>query len=174
MPVVKLSKIQKIFVVQQLAMFDKPVVVIEALKEKFGVTVTIPAITHYSPDTNPNLKKNWKELFDQTRAEFLENVSAIPIANKAVRLRALDRLYDRQSRLPENRQNPVEIRATLEQAAKESGGQYTNRTEHSAPGGKPLIPDAASAVVLYLPDNGRGDAGPAVDPNAETGVNDKK
>jgi hypothetical protein len=122
----KLTKQAQIFVVQQLAMFERPSIVQAALKETFGVEVALPAILHYDL-SNPELESKWRELFDETRDKFLADTSAIPIANKAFRLKELDSIYHSQKLA--KMQNPIEMRAVLEQAAKESGGQYTNRQE---------------------------------------------
>jgi hypothetical protein len=166
----KLNKVQKVYVITQLATFETLTAVREGLKQEFGVDISLPALMHYQPP-HAKLKKAFKDLFDETRKQFLEDTAAIPIANKAFRLKQLDRLLQRQIKLSDVKQNTVEMRATLEQAAKESGNQFTNRTEHTAADGKALIP-AGTNVVLYLPDNGRGDAaelGPPAD-NADKGV----
>lgn len=155
-----LSREAKIFVVQQLAMWERPTIIQAALKEHFGFEVSLPAIVQYDAG-KPGRPKKWRELFDETRKEFIKNTAKIPIANKAFRLRELDRLYHNQKLAAANRQNPVEMRAALEQAAKEDGNYYSNRTELTGKGGKPLIPEnSGPQVVVYLPDNGRGD-GPA-------------
>lgn len=122
----KLSTEMQLFVVQQLALFEKPTMVMNALKETYGVEVALPAVLYYDI-TSPNFPEKWRETFEKIRADFLENTATIPIANKAFRLRELDRLYHRNkgSRM----ENPVEQRATLEQAAKESGDVFTNKHE---------------------------------------------
>lgn len=120
----KLTGAVQLFIVQQLATFEKPSAVLAALKENFGVEVAFQAVAYYDI-SNPNLPKKWKQVFEETRARFLEDTAAIPIANKAFRLKELDRLYHRTkaTRL----ENPVDQRATLEQAAKEAGDAFTNR-----------------------------------------------
>lgn len=164
MAAVKLSPKAKTYIITALATFERRKDILAGLKEQFDVTISEQGLSFYNP-TNPQLHKKWKDLFETTREAFLVNVGQIPIANKAVRLRELNRLFEKQSTGP--LQNPAEIRALLEQAAKESGDAFTNRREHTGAGGKSLIPDNASTVVLYLPDNGRGDAGskPAATPD---------
>lgn len=122
----KLTGAAQLFIVQQLAMFEKPAAVLAALKEKFGIEVAFQAVFYYDI-SNPSLPKKWKDVFEATRSRFLEDTASIPIANKAFRLKELDRLYhkNKSARL----ENPVDQRATLEQAAKEAGGQYTNKSE---------------------------------------------
>lgn len=122
----KLTKQMQIFVVQQLAMFERPNEVRKLLSENFGVEIALPSILNYDI-SNPKLAKNWKELFQKTRNDFIEKVNDIAIANKAFRLRELNTLYhtQKQSKL----QNPVEMRSILEQGAKESGDAYTNKRD---------------------------------------------
>jgi Uncharacterized conserved protein (DUF2280) len=64
-------------------------------------------------------------LFDSTRKSFIEKVGEIPIAHKAYRLKELQKIYDKQESAKV--QNFVEMRNTLEHAAKESGGMFTNQ-----------------------------------------------
>jgi hypothetical protein len=171
MPETKLSRHHKIFIVTQLAVWERPTIIRNQLKEIYGIEVTLPAICNYDGDKPGNPKK-WRELFTETRQEFVKNTAAIPIANKAFRLRELDNLYHNQKLANAARQNPAEMRAALEQAAKEDGNYYSNRTELTGKGGKPLIPETSGPqVVVYLPDNGRGDADvtPGADPDAIQG-----
>lgn len=166
----KLSKDIKIFIVQQLATWELPSVIRVQVKELFDVDITLPAINYYLPQ---NASKKWKEVFDNAREKFLKETAEIPIANKAFRLRELDSLY--RSQKISVLKNPVEMRAALEQAAKESGNQFTNRTEHTGKGGSPLIPENAAQVVVYIPDNGRGDGPtPVVDPRGGTNAENPK
>lgn len=114
----------KLFIVQQLAMFERPQAVCDLVKENFGLEIERSHVFYYEL-SNPKLPPKWKEIFENTRKNFLENVSDIPIANKSFRLRELDRLYQKQK--SSKVENVVEARATLEQAAKESGDVFTNK-----------------------------------------------
>ncbi len=123
----KLEKEHQIFVVQQLAIFERPKTVRSRLKENFGIEISLPGIQHYqitSKELSPDLKK----IFNSTRKKFLANSLLIPLANKNVRLQKLQNLFDKQE--DELRQNPVEIRATLKQVAEEMGDVYTNKQRH--------------------------------------------
>lgn len=152
----KLTIQVKAFIVMQLATWETPSAIKAQVKELFDVDITVPGVMHYDAGRSTPGKR-WIELFQKTRADFLADVTAIPIANKSFRLRELNELYLKQKRRPEMQQNPVEMRAALEQAAKESGGAFTNKSEVTGKDGKALIPKAAN-VVVYIPDNGRGDA----------------
>lgn len=63
-----------------------------------------------------------------------DNLSAIPIANIAYRLKRLQRFIDHE----QFKENPVIVPSLLEQAAKEVGGLYTNRKEITGAGGGPV------------------------------------
>lgn len=166
----KLSLEMKRFVVMEFAMWETPTTIQRELKENFGVDVSLPGLLHYDGD-RPACPKKWKTLFDETRKAFLDDTTSIPIANKAFRLRELNKLLDVQRRRPANQRNPADIRATMEQAAKEAGNAFSNVRELTGKGGKPLMPERPD-VVVYLPDNGRGDATPT--PALSAGDSKKK
>ncbi|PLN04446.1 hypothetical protein CWN24_21665 [Klebsiella pneumoniae] len=79
------------------------------------------------------LAQKWVDLFNRTRDRFLNEISDIPIANKAYRLRVLDRMAARA----EGMKNLALTAEIIEQAAKECGDAYTNKHkfEHSGPNG---------------------------------------
>lgn len=128
----------KAFVVQALACFDTPTQVANAVKEEFGLEITRMQVSTYDPTKfmGRNLSKKWREIFDATRKAFLKDQATIPIANQNFRLRALDRLYQNAA----SRGNAALAAQLLEQAAKESGGSFTNRREMTGKDGTPLIP----------------------------------
>lgn len=128
----------KAFIVNALACFDTPQQVAEAVKAEFGLTVTRQHCQAYDPSKSMGAKlgKKWREIFNATRRAFLEDQAMIPIANKNFRLRALDRLYQAAA----SRGNVALAAQLLEQAAKESGGAFTNRREMTGKDGAPLIP----------------------------------
>lgn len=120
----KLEKEHQLFIVQQLAIFEQPRTVRAKLKEIYDIEISLPGIQHYQV-TSKELSKELKKIFNATRKKFLKDSSAIPIANKNVRLQKLQNIFDKQE--VEQIQNTVEMRATLEQAAKESGDAFTNK-----------------------------------------------
>lgn len=120
----KLSDAAKTFAVQQLAAFEAPADVRRALKAEFGVDVSDNAVRGYDP-TNPKgaaLSQRWRDLFDRSRAAYLEDVTRVGIANKVHRLVRLDRMAARA----EAQGNFAMAAQLLEQAAKEMGDAYTN------------------------------------------------
>lgn len=127
----KLTEPVKLFIVQALACYDSPTQVAKAVKEEFGLEITRQMVAAYDPTkvAGRDVSKKLRAIFDATRKEFLSDVSGIPIAQQSYRLRVLQRMLDRT----EGQGNTAMVSQLLEQAAKESGGAFTNKTklEHS-------------------------------------------
>lgn len=125
----------KAFIVQSLACFDTPSQVVESVKKEFGLSITRQQVESHDP-TKANgrgLAQKWVGMFNATRERFQNEISDIPIANKAYRLRVLDRMATRA----EGMKNLALTAEIIEQAAKECGDAYTNKHkfEHSGPNG---------------------------------------
>lgn len=124
----------KLYIVQSLACFDTPSEVAEAVKEDFGIVVTRMQCSAYDPTTVTGLRlgQKWVDIFNAARKEFLEEKTTIAIANKAYRLRELQKshLYLK------SKKNYVASNQVLEQAAKEVGEFHVNRNRElpKAPG----------------------------------------
>lgn len=136
----KLTEEQKVFIVKALACFDTPSQVAEGVKEEFGIDVSRQLCATYDPTkyVGRNLCKKWRTIFAATRKRFTEEVSDIPIASKAFRLRALGRIAERAGK------NNILVMQALEQAAKESGGFYENRKPDNTPD---IAPQPVSVTV---------------------------
>ena len=143
-----LSTEVKAFIVQSLACFEPPTKVIELVKAEFDVQVSRQQVSQYSPGNAmaAKLSQKWIDLFESTRARFQAEITDIPIANKAYRLRTLDRMMTKA----ENMRNMALAASLMEQAAKEVGDAYTNRqkVEHSSPDGS-MTPKPT--VIQLLP-----------------------
>lgn len=130
-----LSPEVKAFIVQALACFDTPTQIAEQVKQEFGLTITIQQVSSYDPTKAiaKNLGQKWIDLFNATRSRFQTEISDIPIANKAYRLRMLNRMATKA----ETMRNLALTASLVEQAAKECGDAYTNRQkiEHTSPDG---------------------------------------
>lgn len=130
-----LSTEVKAFIVQSLACYETPAKVIELVKENFKVVVTRQQVSAYDPANAmaKSLSQKWIDLFKTTRSRFQTEITDIPIANKAYRLRVLDRMATRA----EGMKNLALTAEIIEQAAKECGDAYTNKHkfEHSGPNG---------------------------------------
>jgi len=143
----------KVFIINALAAFDTPSQVAAAVKDEFGLEVSRQVVQAHDPTkfAGHGLAAKWRTMFEDARRKFLENVNDIPIANKATRVRALNRMAVKA----ETMKNFALAAQLHKQAAEEMGNAYTNRRELTGKDGKDL-PNAAPAVAIFaLPDNGR-------------------
>ncbi|WP_049188542.1 DUF2280 domain-containing protein [Serratia marcescens] len=128
----------KAFIIQSLACFDTPTLVVESVQKEFGLKITRQQVESHDPTkvSGKSLAKKWVDLFYTTRERFKTEISDIPIANKAYRLRVLDRMATRT----ETMKNYALTAQIVEQAAKECGDAYTNRqkVEHTGKDGGPI------------------------------------
>ncbi|TRC78527.1 DUF2280 domain-containing protein [Mesorhizobium sp. WSM4310] len=150
----KLSEAAKTFIVQSVACFDTPSVVVEAVRKEFGAQVTRQTVEGYDPTKKAGaaLSAKWRALFEETRKTFLEDTATIAISHRAVRLRALQRMADKAETM-----GNMSLAAQLhKQAAEEVGNAYTNRRELTGKDGKDLPAPTAPVTIFQLPDNGRG------------------
>lgn len=121
----------KAAIVQMLACYDTLSIVVDAIQKDYGIKVTPQQVESHDPTkvSGKTLAKKWVDMFNATRDRFLNEISDIPIANKAYRLRALDRMMTKA----EGMRNMALAASLMEQAAKECGDAYTNKqkVEHS-------------------------------------------
>ncbi|APG91137.1 DUF2280 domain-containing protein [Sinorhizobium americanum] len=150
----KLKDEVKTFIVQSLACFDTPSIVVEAVRKEYGETITRQSVEGYDPTKKAggNLAVKWKLLFEETRKTFLEDTATIAISHRAVRLRALQRMAEKA----ETQGNMVLAASLMKQAAEEVGNAYTNRRELTGKDGKDLPVPVSPVTIFQLPDNGRG------------------
>lgn len=145
----------KAFIIQMLACYDTPSQVVEAVQKDFGITITRQQVETHDPTkvSGKTLAKKWVDLFNTTRDRFLSEISDIPIANKAYRLRVLQRM----STTAENMKNIGMTAQLLEQAAKEVGEAYSNKqkVEHTSPDGSMSPRPTTIRLVGVEPTNGK-------------------
>lgn len=124
------------FVVQSLACFDAPSVVVEAVRREFGYQITRQTAEGYDPTKRAGreLAPKWRDLFEATRKAFLEDTAEIAISHRSVRLRALQRMAEKA----ESMGNMALAAQLHEQAAKECGDTYSNRHKHEHTGSMSL------------------------------------
>lgn len=130
----RITKKAKLFIVRMLAEFESPTQASKTVKEIFKLDVTPQQCEAYDPTkrTGQDLSQELRDKFFEYRRIANEELEAIPIANKRYRLQLLQGLVD------EHPNNPVFTPKWIEQAAKEMGGQFTNRQEITGAGGKPI------------------------------------
>lgn len=145
----KLETVHQVFIIQQLAVFERPKDVQDALKQKFDIEISLPGVVYYDI-SNPVLPKKLKALFNAARNKFLKDSSKIPIANKSYRLSKLQRMFEAEESESPRLQNKKAMRAILEQAAKESGDAFTNRQKHEHTGkdGAEIVPRTITVNVV--------------------------
>ncbi len=145
----------KAFIVQSLACFDTPSQVVEAVKKEFGLTITRQQVESHDPTkaNGKGLAQKWVGMFNTTRDRFQSEISDIPIANKAYRLRTLDRMATSTEKM----KNFALTAQLIEQAAKEVGDAYTNRqkVEHTSPDGSMTPKPTTIRLVGVEPTNGK-------------------
>jgi len=132
----KLTDEHRAFLVRELACYSTPKQAADALKERYGITITAQAAEHYDPAKSAaSESEKWKEMFDGCRRKFLDHVEdSVPEANKAVRVKNLAAW----SRTLEKKDSYMAAATLYEQIAKELGNVHTNRREFTGRDGKPL------------------------------------
>lgn len=150
----KLTDEARMFIVQSLAMYDTPTEVSDAVKDQYGVSITRQTVQDYDPTIGKKPAKKWIAVFESTRARFLEASTDIPIANRSVRLRRLQRM----AFSAESKKNYVLAAQLHEQAAKECGDYYTNTRKLSHSG---AIGGGVLAVPVPITDEQWGAAASA-------------
>jgi hypothetical protein len=144
----------KAFIVQSVACFDTPSQVAESVLKEFGVKINRQQVEQHDPTkaSGKKLAKKWVDMFNDTRSRFQTHIADIPIANKAYRLRTLDRMATRT----ETMKNFALTAQLIEQAAKEVGDAYTNKlkVESTGANGGPIKTESVSltsdeATELY-------------------------
>lgn len=145
----------KAYIIQMLACYDTPSQVVEAVQKDFGIAITRQQVETHDPTkvSGKTLAKKWVDLFNRTRDRFLSEISDIPIANKAYRLRVLQRM----STTAEGMKNLGMTAQLLEQAAKEVGEAYSNKqkVEHTSPDGSMSPRPTTIRLVGVEPTNGK-------------------
>lgn len=128
-----LNKREKIFIVRLLAEFNTPTETVDLVKQEFKKDVTRQQVESYDPTKRAgrNLSAELKAEFEATRKAFVDQPLNIPIANLAVRLQRLEKMYNKTK-------NPKMQADLLRQAAEDEGGKFTNRKELTGAGGQPL------------------------------------
>ena len=141
----------KLFIVQALACFDAPSQVQDQVKQAFRLTVSLQQLSAYDPNTvaGKRMSDKLKAVFYETREAFKKDTGEIAIANQTYRLRVLNRLLIKA----ESSGNASMAAQLLEQAAKESGGSFTNRRELTGAKGGPI--QAATQTTTMSPEQFR-------------------
>lgn len=145
----------KAFIIQSVACYDTPTQVVDTVLKEFGVKITRQQVEQNDPTkvSSKGLAKKWVDLFYSTRERFQNEISDIPIANKAYRLRVLDRMATNTEKV----KNYGMTAQLMEQAAKEVGDAYSNKqkVEHTSPDGSMTPRPTTIRLVGVEPTNGK-------------------
>ena len=138
----------KIFIVQSLACFETPQQVADAVEEIYKIKIDRKQCHSYDPTkyAGRNLSKKLKDLFDKTREDFRENIEDIAIANKAFRLRELQKMYEDAGR------NKIAKQNLLKQAFQETDGRITKQEITGANGGAIKTENENRSAPQYTPE----------------------
>jgi hypothetical protein len=142
----------KEFIVKRIACYETPTRIAAAVKNNFGVAVDRRQIFEYNPAGSRPPAQRWIDLHTATRARFLRETAEIAVAQKAVRLRMLDRF----AQTAEESNRDERAAKFLEQAARECGGFYEKgRAPHAAeqmpPSVAPAHPETGSSRISTVP-----------------------
>jgi len=138
----------KEFIVCALASFDGVSRVAAAVKEEFGIEMSVQNVQNYDPTKTQGRKLSSKLtiLFHNARREFIDDTSKIPISHRATRLRTLQRMAEKAEE-----KNQFALVASLnKQAAEEMGNAFTNRREISGPGGGPIQTEDKTDLAILI------------------------
>jgi hypothetical protein len=127
---IELTTEMQVFVLARYAQMYTPKEVLKQLKEEFGDDPNVDAlaltdIRQYDPSTSQGLRilsPAMLEVYGRIRKKFLEDVTTIPVANQAYRLRRIQDIIDH----PRYKNDADVVPKLLTQAAKEVGGAFTN------------------------------------------------
>jgi hypothetical protein len=121
----KLNEAHKIAIITALACFDRPSVVIAMMKKEYDIEMISSHVVYYDPTcyAGRNLKEKYTDLFHETRAAFKAGVIATPLADRAARVKSIERL----AIAAEEAGNIKMALRAHEQIAKEVGDVYTNK-----------------------------------------------
>jgi hypothetical protein len=132
----RLSGEMKTFIVQNLARFETPAVVADAVKRQFGVTISRQTVQAYDPElrAGSRLSPKWRQLYAETRRAFIEETNQIGISHRAVRLRLLQAAVD----TADENDDSLLLLKLLKQAKDEMDGVSRSRGRPTRRGRRPI------------------------------------
>jgi hypothetical protein len=121
--VAELTEPEKEAIVTLLAQFNRHSEVVAAMREAHELEITIQQVRTYDP-THPRFvaSEHYRTLFEEVRKAYIEDVSAVPIANQGFRLNLLQEGIAAAKKA----KNWKLVAELAEQASKEVGGVFTN------------------------------------------------
>lgn len=144
----RLKKEEKIYIVRSLAVFNTPKQTADLIQQDLKIEVSPQQCESYDPTkrSGQNLSSELKTEFEATRKAFLNTPQNIPIANLSVRLQHYQHILERVGK------NSVLAMKVLEQAAKDVGGQFTNKQDLTT-NGESLNSQKPTIIELVAPND---------------------
>lgn len=138
----RLTSEHKRFAYQQIAWDRTPTEVADIVNETFGLDTTRQQIHGLTRS-----KQAQREI-EKLRKKAQKNVEATPSFHLAIRIKTLHDMAVK-ARSMRNYKLAAEL---LEQIAKDAGGAFTNRREHTGKDGKPLVPAKIEIELVDPPE----------------------
>lgn len=134
-----LTSSQKRFVVNALARFKTVPEVRGLVKDEFGLELSRQQIHYYDPSSRTGgiPAPRWRELHQEVRDAYVENVAAVAVAHERFRLEQLSRIVRERMEAGDHRT----VLTALKQAAKERGKAFTNVRDVQSRGERVDPPD---------------------------------
>lgn len=130
------------------AQFQRVGDVQKMIEEEFGIRVHHRTLQNYDPERGRQIGKELLQLYEEARAAYVSDITAVGIAHQNHRLRILERLIAKA----EAKGQYSTVASLLKQAAEEMGGVMTNvrRVEGNVGHVHMSIEDARQELALRL------------------------
>lgn len=149
---VSLTEDLKLEIVTRIAQFESYASISSQVSADHGIRLDRVQVRAYDPTTSKYCAgERWRSIFATARAEYLRNVSGIPIAHQGYRLQMLQRLADKA--LEEG--DAKGLREALKLAAREVGGAMTNERSITFDGrvrARDMTPDERREALMSMLD----------------------
>ena len=134
-----LTASQKRFIVTALARFKSVPEVRALVKDEFGLELSRQQVHYYDPSSRTGgfPADRWKELHQQVRDAYVENVAAVDVAHERFRLEQLSRILRKLLKAGDH----TTALKVLKQAAQERGNAFTNVRDVQSRGERVDPPD---------------------------------
>lgn len=122
----RLKDEHRAWLVAKFATYGRLLEVLHAFRDEFGFEIDKRQAAKYdlsNASTKPGTVEKWRPIWDKARADFEASVTNIPVASATFRVKKLDEMFT----IAFERRNYKTAAQLLEQAAKETGGMFSNK-----------------------------------------------
>jgi hypothetical protein len=94
----KLADRHRVYVIKRLAAYHTLSSIVQGLKKKFGITMSLLGVYRYNPVQGPRvvLAQRWKELFWKEREAYLARTAKLGVTDKPARIRQREAMMHRE------------------------------------------------------------------------------